>query len=198
MTTIEAIDFLGNLGLQLARKIIKKLGELLIIEGGHYIREEKGIPSSKEDILEKTKQNFTPDFPQGIIPEKVDIEHQPYLCLDGLIHKGEIAAIVSAPGVGKTFLGVDIAKSPYLEKVLYLELDDINGNQSKRFANLPKLYVIFAGQWKQRLRDFQEQAKAQIEAKVNWDMVLSSEARKTDRKERHQQEFGINKEKKID
>jgi archaellum biogenesis ATPase FlaH len=118
--------------------------------------------------------------------------------LNGLIHRGEIAAIVSRPGVGKTYLGIDIAKNPHLGKVVFLELDDTNGTQSKRFEIVPNLHVITAGEWKRLLQLFKEEVKTQIDTKVNWDKYLSSEARITDRKERLQKEFGINTEKRID
>jgi hypothetical protein len=90
-------------------------------------------------------REITTDTVPNIIQERtVDIENEPFLLCDRSIHRGEMACLVSAPGIGKTLLACYIAKeaSSLNLKTVYFNLDDTSDKQYARVTSIPSVTNI--------------------------------------------------------
>jgi hypothetical protein len=106
--------------------------------------------------------------------EKVDITQQPYLLLNRLIHKGEVAAIISASSIGKTFLAIQVAKNSDSGKVLYLDLDDFTGKQEFRYNAIPAATIITRKGWDEGLAQLRDCYEKKCGLKAIYDVINTS------------------------
>ena len=156
---------------------------LLAGEGIFYlIRKNANVPGTKEDVLKQASENMTSfkEFLSRKKREEADnetfedsIESQPYLWFDGLIHKGEKVSICAPPKTGKTFAAISIAENPEAGKVLFVVLDDADG-QMQRFNASERcgdMQVYTGTDFEKAKLEFEGLLRSESLKKATWDSL---------------------------
>jgi hypothetical protein len=127
-----------------------------------------------------------------------DIVDEPFVALGKFIHRGEIACIVSPPGVGKTFLAIHIAKEASPQKTVYFNFDDTGGSQTKRFLSVPSIKLINR-EHIDRIRDSMiANATEECYSVAIINELLTIPARIEGKRQKLMKELGIGDQRKID
>jgi hypothetical protein len=111
---------------------------------------------AKESTEYKDKSEFNPDLSRYDVPE-TNVQtpaDQPFVLFKRYIRRFEKAAIVAQGAGGKTFLSTILASD---EKVLFLAVDDINGEQKNRYSGVRNNAKVMSGfDWDELVSGLQE------------------------------------------
>jgi hypothetical protein len=170
---------------------------------------KKVAPVSKEETVQSIKEKFTETNPwakkqqssvqnDGTKYDDKDIMDEPYLLFKKLLHRRETAVIYSAPGVGKTFLGCNIAREAHPLKTTYLALDDQGDNQQKRILCIPDVLYIGYKEFNGYLEEYRNITRGICNRQGFWDVMFKTHAQIQSRREKLEKALGIHDQTKID
>jgi predicted ATP-dependent serine protease len=162
---------------------------------------DNAIDSVKRRTQEIIDESFETSYSQPafqIESNDIDIVDQPFVALDMFIHRGEIACIVSPPGVGKTFLAIHIARDASPEKTVYFNFDDTGSNQAMRFLSVPSIRCINREQIDRTRELMKANAAEKCYSVAIFNEILTIPARIEGRRQKLMRELGINDQRKID